>query len=84
MCGTTDNELSVALAADEYFGYNGSVRRVCHIFSPAKNAAISNCEVLSHGLKRINDIGSYINSHPKIATRIASEKSREYRRDRIM
>ena len=84
VCGTTDNEPSLALAADKYLGYNGSMRCVCQTLALATNDAISNCEVLSHGLKRINDISSYINSHPEIATRIASEQCREYRRDRIM
>ena len=32
---------SVALAADEYFGYNGSIRCVCHTLALATNDAIS-------------------------------------------
>lgn len=71
---TTYNETVVDLAAYRYLSYNGSIRCVCHTMALATNTGIGMSSLLTDSPNRIIDIANYINTHPKVARKLAAMK----------
>lgn len=82
--GTSDNEPTVALGVDNYFGFNGSVSCICHTLALAARDAIDRCDTVKCMLSKIDYISTFVNQRSHLTAKLTQLQYEEFSRDRLV